>query len=373
MTIIRRLRQTGITLLVICLMLASLSAAGLISRPTAQGQPAAQATDLTAVEVVEQVSPAVVTVHNMAMGSGIFGEAVPQGAGTGFIIDPEGHIVTNWHVVTGGDAFAVLLKDGTQVEAELIGMDPRDDIAVVKIDPASVPATVSFGDSDALKPGQEVLAIGSPLGAFTNTVTAGIVSAIGRNQIETGGGSFCQNYSNLIQHDAAINQGNSGGPLFNMRGEVVGVNTLGIPTSQQGLPVQGMFFAVPSSIVQVAVRQLIETGTIEHPYFGISQQQLDPTTASANNLPVGSVYIADVEPGGPAAEAGLQPNDVITAIDGTEITFENSLSDMLFNYSPGDTVQLTVLRGGEQMTIDLTLGQAPQELFEQCTLQGTAP
>jgi S1-C subfamily serine protease len=218
-----------------------------------------------------------------------------------------------------------------------------------------------------------VLAIGSPLGAFTNTVTGGIVSAIGRNELG-GESNFCQNYSNLIQHDAAINQGNSGGPLFNLSGEVVGVNTLGIPTSDQGLPVQGLFFAVPANTVTVAVQQLIETGTIEQPYFGISSIQIDPTTASANDLPVDyGVYVADVEAGGPAAEAGLQPDDIVTAIDGTKITFETPLSDILFNYHPGDTVALTVLRGGEETTVNMTLGQAPQELFEQCTLQGGAP
>jgi 2-alkenal reductase len=372
MTTIRPLRRFLTALLVFCLTFVSLAGAGMVTRVTAQGGTTAQAQEKSAVEVVEQVSPAVVTVYNITTGF-LGGEAQPQGAGTGFIIDEEGHIVTNWHVVTGGDAFAVLLQDGTELEAELIGMDPRDDIAVVKIDPAEVPGVVSFGNSDELKPGQPVLAIGSPLGAFTSTVTAGIVSAIGRNQLSSQSSNFCQNYSNLIQHDAAINQGNSGGPLFNLNGEVVGVNTLGIPTNEQGLPVQGLFFAVPASTVTVAVQQMIETGTIEHPYFGISSQQLDPATANANELPVGSVYVAEVEGGGPAAEAGLEPDDVIVAIDGKEITFENSLSDMLFDYQPGDTITLTVLRGGEEMTIELTLGQAPQELFEQCTLQGTGP
>jgi S1-C subfamily serine protease len=143
----------------------------MVTRVTAQGGTTAQAQEKSAVEIVEQVSPAVVTVYNITTGF-LGGEAQPQGAGTGFIIDEEGHIVTNWHVVTGGDAFAVLLQDGTELEAELIGMDPRDDIAVVKIDPAEVPGVVSFGNSDELKPGQPVLAIGSPLGAFTSTVTA---------------------------------------------------------------------------------------------------------------------------------------------------------------------------------------------------------
>jgi len=338
-----------------------------INSAFAQGQDNA-----TAVEVIEQVSPAVVTVLNLAA-TGPFGggQVTPQGAGTGFIIDDQGHIVTNWHVTYGGDSFAVLLKDATvPIEAELIGTDPRDDLAVLKIDPAQVPAIVAFGDSDALKPGQDVLAIGSPLGAFTNTVTEGIVSALGRNQLESGS-NFCQNYSNLIQHDAAINQGNSGGPLFNMSGEVVGVNTLGIPTSDQGVPVQGLFFAVPANTVKVAVQQMIDTGTVEQPYFGIVSRVIDPTSAAYYGWPVEfGVYVADVEPGGPAASAGLQAEDIILALNGTQINASSPLTDILFDYSPGDTVQLTVLRNGEEISVDLTLGQAPQELFEQCTLQG---
>ena len=369
MTILRPLHRPLSTLLAAVLVVVSLAWVS-----PAAAQQASTESELTKVEVVERVSPAVVTVYNLAAPGPFSGDqAVPQGAGTGFIIDEEGHIVTNWHVVTGGDSFAVVLRDGTQVDAELIGEDPRDDLAVVKIDPAQVPATVQLGNSDELKPGQEVLAIGSPLGAFTNTVTAGIVSALGRNQL-TSGSTFCQNYHNLIQHDAAINQGNSGGPLFNMQGEVVGVNTLGIPVSQGGVPVQGLFFAVPSNTVKTAVEQMISTGTVEQPYFGISSLAIDPTSAATYGLPVDyGVYVVEVVPGGPSDEAGLQPDDIILAIDGQQIDAEHPLGDILFDYSPGDTVQLTVLRDNEEITIDLTLGQVPQELFEQCTLQGTGP
>jgi len=370
MTFVRPLRQVVISGLVLCLMFAAVSVAGVVPRTSAQGTTTTE--ELTAVEVVEQVSPAVVTVFNIQTVQDIFAGTTSeqtQGAGTGFIIDEQGHIVTNWHVVTGGDEFAVVLADGTQVDAELVGTDPRDDLAVVKIDPAQVPAVVGFGNSDELKPGQPVLAIGSPLGAFTNTVTEGIVSALGRNELGSGG--VCQNYSNLIQHDAAINPGNSGGPLFNMRGEVIGVNTLGIPQASTGVPVQGLFFAVPASTVTVAVQQMIETGTVEQPYIGISFQPIDPTIASASGLPVDhGIYVLDIVPNSPAGEAGLQMDDIITAVDDQEVSVTTSLADIMFDYRPGDTVSLTVLRGGEEITVDLTLGQAPQELFEQCTLQG---
>jgi len=339
--------------------------------PVSAAQDSAE--EMTPVEVVERVGPAVVTVINEQTLSDIFGgeQTIQAGAGTGFIIDEEGHIVTNWHVVTGGSSFIVILADGTEVEAELIGEDPRDDLAVVKIDPSAVPATVPLGDSDELRPGQSVLAIGSPLGAFGNTVTAGIVSALDRDQLGQGESSICQNYSDLIQHDAAINPGNSGGPLFNLRGEVVGVNTLGIPQSSTGVPVQGIFFAVPSNTVSAVVQQLIDRGFISAPFLGITMVALTPQLAAVNNLPVeNGVYIDGVEPGGPADQAGIQPGDIILSIDGEEITPMDTLATHLLRYEPGDTVELTVLRGDEQMTVQLTFGEAPQELFEQCTLQG---
>jgi 2-alkenal reductase len=369
MTSSRPLRHLAFVCLALLLAFVSVGSVGMTSRATAQDTAPEE---MTKVEVVEQVSPAVVTVFNLATTPALFGQQVepqPQGAGTGFIIDKEGHIVTNWHVVTGGDAFAVLLADGTQLEAELIGSDARDDLAVVKIDPAAVPATVSFGDSTSLMPGQDVLAIGSPLGAFTNSVTAGIVSALGRNQLSSGNPS-CQNYSNLIQHDAAINHGNSGGPLFNLRGEVVGVNTLGIPVDQSGQPVQGLFFAVPSSTVKVAVEQLIETGTVTQAWVGIAFYPIDAALATQYELPVESgIIITDVDPASPAAEAGLQPEDIITAVDGEEITPSQDLAAIMFKHQPGDVVTLSVIRGNEEMEIELTLGEAPLNM-EQCTLQG---
>jgi 2-alkenal reductase len=361
-----------IVAIVSTLVLASFGTGGFFLRVAAQGATATPVEEMTPVEVVEQVAPAVVTVLNLQTSQNALGGPVttqPQGVGTGFIIDTEGHIVTNWHVVSGGDQFAVILFDGTRLEAELIGSDPRDDLAVVKIDPSGVPATVDFGSSDELRPGQPVLAIGSPLGAFTNTVTVGVVSALGRN--EFGSAGVCQNYSNLIQHDAAINPGNSGGPLFNLQGQVVGVNTLGIPQTGTGQPVQGLFFAVPSSTVIQVVQQLIETGTIEQPYIGVSFIPIDPTLATRYNLPADSgIYVTDLAPGSPAATSGLQVDDIITAIDGEEITLEQSLADILFDYAPGDTVSLTVVRNGSEVSIDLTLEQAPEALLEQCAVPG---
>ncbi|MDQ3655992.1 MAG: trypsin-like peptidase domain-containing protein [Chloroflexota bacterium] len=340
------------------------------------GDLALQDGELTTVELVEQVNPAVVTVYNLTTLENQLGQeqTIPQGTGTGFIIDEEGHIVTNWHVVTGGEEYAVALSDGTTVPAELIGSDPRDDLAVVKIDPSDVPGVVPLGDSETLQPGQPVVAIGSPLGAFTNTITAGIVSGLDRD----GFGGFsanCQNYADLIQHDAAINPGNSGGPLFNMQGEVIGVNTLGLPEGQGGVSLQGLFFAVPSNLVAEIAQQLIENGRIAAPYMGIGQRPIDPGTAAALELDVvGSIRVLNVSPGTPAEESGLLPNDIITAVDGQDISLEQGLAAMLLDYQPGDTVELTVLRASaagqfEELTVELTFGNVPDEVLEACALQ----
>lgn len=328
--------------------------------------------ELSAVEVVDQVGPAVVTVINQqTVADGVIGDSqpVPVGAGTGFIIDTDGHIVTNWHVVTGGTSFLVILSDGTDIEAELIGEDPRNDLAVVKIDSEAVPETVPFGDSSQLQQGQTVLAIGSPLGKFGNTVTRGIISGLGRDQLSSEG--LCQNYSDLIQHDAAINPGNSGGPLFNLQGEVIGVNTLGIPSVNGGVPIQGLFFAVPSNTVVQVVQEIIEDGSISAPYLGISFEPLNPQIAAINELPVDfGLFVRSVEQGTPADEAGLTANDIIVAVDGNRIDAQQTFSSLLMEYEPGDTAELTVMRDGQETPISITFGEVPQELFEQsCTLE----
>ena len=334
----------------------------------------AQTTTETApplADVVATVSPAVVTVYNLTTAQGLLGndeEPTEQGVGTGFIINAEGYIVTNWHVTTGGDSYAVQFADGSTVEAELIGEDPRDDLAVVRIAPESVPATVSFGDSDALRPGEPVFAIGSPLGQFANTVTEGIVSGLGRDQLGSNG--LCQNYADLIQHDAAINPGNSGGPLFNAAGQVVGVNTLGIPSGANGVPLQGLFFAVPGNLVNEVAQQLIANGQISAPYLGVESQPLNPQLAAANDIPVDQGnYIQRVVEGTPAEEAGLQEGDVVTAVGDTEITTLRTLANILLDYAPGDQVTLTVQRGENEETINLTLGEAPVDILEACTLE----
>jgi len=324
-----------------------------------------------AVTVVQRVAPAVVTVINQRMMEGLGMESDPQraGSGTGFIIDEAGYIVTNWHVVQGGDAFSVIFADGGQRDATLIGSDPISDLAVVQVD-GEIPAIVGLGDSNLLQPGQPVLAIGSPLGTFTNTVTQGIVSALGRSIP----GSGCSIYTNLIQHDAAINPGNSGGPLFAMDGQVIGVNTLGIPqVPGEGTIAQGLFFAVPSNTVTEITAQLIELGEVIYPYFGVISIPVTDDVAAQLDLTVNEGAIVDptssIASDSPAGLAGIQPGDVITAIDGEPIDRQSSFVDVLFAHDPGETVTATVQRGAEALSLEVTLAERPAELEEACLSQ----
>jgi len=325
--------------------------------PSVLAQSAGTAEAMTSVEVVQQVNPAVVTVINRQVIAGTStDQSVPQGAGTGFFIDDDGTVVTNQHVVADGDDFSVFLSTGEEREAELIGADATSDLAVLRVE-GEVPAMVAFGDSDALLPGETVLAIGSPLGTFTNTVTEGIVSAIGRTPQEFQSAQAV--YTNLIQHDAAINPGNSGGPLFNLAGEVVGVNTLGIPESG-GIPAQGLFFAIPASTVENVVGQLIEDGEVLYPFFGVESLPVTDVIVAQANLSVdyGQVVIA-VSEDSPAEDAGIEPGDVITEIDGLRIDSVTPFIEALFNYGPGDTIPVTIQRGEETIEIEVTLAERP--------------
>jgi S1-C subfamily serine protease len=311
-------------------------------------------TAMDATEVVDAVGPGVVTVINEQQAPRPGAAAlVPAGTGTGFILDDDGHIVTNEHVVRDGDRFSVIFADGTERSARLIGADPISDLAVIQVG-GELPATLTLGDSTELEVGQPVLAIGSPLGAFTNTVTSGIVSALGRN---FPGSSF---YTNLIQHDAAINPGNSGGPLVDMAGQVVGVNTLGIPQTERG-PVQGIFFAIPSNTVRRITEQLIEKGRVVYPYLGI--EAVEPVTeqlATQYGLEVArGALVTEVVPGGPAVEAGVREGDVILSVGGQEIDERTSLTEALFAHDPGETVPLQLQRGSEEIQVEIRLGERP--------------
>jgi S1-C subfamily serine protease len=313
---------------------------------------------IDAVSVVEQVMPAVVTVVNRRIaGDQISQQTLEAGRGTGFIIDGEGHVVTNEHVVRGGDRFQVILSDGSVRDAELAGADPLSDLAVVTLE-GPPPAVAAFGDSDALKQGQPVLAVGSPLGEFTGTVTDGIVSALNRDF--PGGGQGEAAYSNLIQHNAAINPGNSGGPLFDLNGRVIGVNTLGIQQTNSGLPAQGLFFAIPSNSVARIAAALIEQGRVAYPYIGIEYVSITPETAQVYGLPVSyGAYVEGVVPGGPADAAGVRPGDIVTAIGDFRIDGQLTFTEALFAYGPGATIPVTVQRDSGERQLEIRLAERP--------------
>ncbi len=320
-----------------------------------------QAELFSLADLVEEVNPAVVTVINQQEFDGFYdqqGEPQTAGTGTGFFITEDGYLVTNNHVVEGSDDVSVIFADGTEVDAELIGTDPLTDLAIIKVD-GEIPGYVELGNSAELRPGERIIAIGSPLGSYTNTVTEGIVSGIGRSVQGTSAA-----VDNLIQHDAAINPGNSGGPLFTLDGKVVGVNTLVVRQSGTGISAEGLGFAIPSDTVAQVSEAIITEGRVERPYLGITFQPLSPTTAATLGIDIDhGALIVEIQPG-PAADAGLLVDDVITHINGEAVNEDNTLTDLLFEYEPGDTVELTVYRSSsaETLTLDVTLGTRPDGL-----------
>jgi len=305
---------------------------------------------------VQNVGPAVVTVVSTVPGQQTFfgytGDSTASGSGV--FISSDGYILTNNHVIEGGQKIQVIFSNGSQQDATLVGTDQYSDLAVLKIT-GSVPAVANLGNSDALNPGEAVIAIGSPLGDFKNTVTVGVVSATGRS-IDTGSG---YSIDGLIQTDAAINQGNSGGPLVNLAGEVIAINTLIIRNSGSGTVAEGLGFAIPINTARVISEQIIQKGYVSRPYLGINWQPITPRVAAIYRLPVQyGVYITDIDSNSPASQAGLQVGDIITGIDNTSLDETHAYINTLFQYSAGDTVTLTLLRNGKQTDLLVTLGES---------------
>ncbi|MBW2429094.1 MAG: DegQ family serine endoprotease [Deltaproteobacteria bacterium] len=268
------------------------------------------------------------------------------GQGSGFIIDKSGYIVTNNHVVDGADKIKVILKDETQYDAEVVGLDPVTDIALIKVDPDKRLYTVRLGSSNDLRVGEWVAAIGSPFG-LEYTVTAGIVSAKGR---VIGSGP----YDDFIQTDASINPGNSGGPLINMQGEVVGINTMIIAGGQ------GIGFAIPIDQAKGIIAQLRSDGEVTRGWIGVTIQDLKGDLAEYYGVEGQSgVMVADVVPGDPADKAGIRPKDIITKVDGKKITTSRDLTNLAAMLDVGDTANVTILRDGKQKTLQVKIGKRP--------------
>jgi serine protease Do len=310
--------------------------------------------ETTVTQAVQKASPAVVTVVGTVPGqTTYFGTTADQTvSGSGLFISDKGYILTNNHVVEGMTSATIILSDGSQEKATIVGTDPYSDIAVLKTD-GKVPAVASLGNSDDLKSGETVIAIGSPLGDFKNTVTEGVVSATGRS-IDTGNGYQIEG---LIQTDAAINQGNSGGPLVDLAGDVIGINTLIVRSSQTGTVAEGLGFSIPINTAQAMAEQIIQNGFVAHPYLGISYQPISPDIAAAYNLPSQwGAYITKVAANSPAGTANLQEGDIITGIDGTALDESHTYLNTLFNYKPGDQVTLDLIRNNQTMQVKITLG-----------------
>ena len=284
-----------------------------------------------------------------------------EGLGSGVIYREDGHIITNDHVVRGASDIEVAFADGSTAPAEVVGSDPTSEIAVLKVDRGALPAAPApFKSNEPPIVGQLAVAIGSPAG-FEATVTSGVVSAVGREFPPelTGGGNAARALSDLIQTDAAISPGNSGGALVDRDGNIIGINVAYLPPADTGAVNLG--FAIPSDTAVSVADQLVETGEVTTPYLGVGTADLTPEVAERFGLPVDSgALVQRVEPGSGAEEAGVRENDVITAIEGHEVGSYGDLVGALRDYRPGDTVGLAVVRNGNEMTLDVTLGERPK-------------
>lgn len=333
-----RERAKGI-LAFFALFFIGLAVYGVVNAALAPSKPIVQedtASTGGVTKVASAVSPSVVGITSLQREGGIFDGRDSESTGSGVILDKEGHIITNNHVVAGADRVIVTLVDGEEREAQIVGTDPRSDLAVIKIkgDKELTPAV--FGDSDNLAVGQEVVAIGNPLGlSFARSVTAGIVSGLNRLLSTEEGFAY-----RLIQTDAAINPGNSGGALADLEGKVIGINTAKI--AAEGF--EGMGFAIPSNHVQIVAKDLMRYGEVQRPILGVRiVGELSPDQAKYHKLPIHHGVVVEPYQGGPADKAGLEPFDIITRIDNQDITTSQELLEAIFDKKIGQTVKVQLM------------------------------
>lgn len=310
---------------------------------------------LSAQEVYQKVSPAVVTISTKGTEyKGFFAQNV-EGIGSGFIINEDGYILTNYHVVelaisNNTKDVTVILSNGEEVAAKVVNYDQNRDIAMVKLaDGTKVPAVAELGDSDGLYVGQEVVAIGTPLGKnFAQTLTKGIVSGVNRNLTTEGG-----NTGDYIQTDAAINSGNSGGPLINTKGEVIGINTAKL-SGQSETTIEGMGFAIPINDAKDRIESLSKPIL----NLGITVREVNSELAKQNNLPKEGLWVVGVTENSPAAKAGIQPSDLIIKFDGKEVKTFDELSKLKSNKNAGDKVEVVVYRNGKNVSLSMQLAES---------------
>jgi serine protease Do len=321
-------------------------------------------------DVFNKVSPSTVAITTEAVvdtGRSFFGaqqQQVSEGAGSGIIISKDGYVMTNKHVVPDGtNNVAVVTSDGHEYKnVKVVARDPSNDIAFLKIDGANNLTPAQIGDSNQVRPGQQVVAIGNALGIFRNSVTSGIISGTGRPLTASDDtGATSEQLEDMFQTDAAINPGNSGGPLVNLKGEVIGMNTA---VSQDG---QGIGFAIPMADAKIEINSIINQGKLTKSYLGVRYVTLTPDVAQQVNVTAtDGAYVQSgagspgVVPGSPAANAGVHEGDVITKVNNDQIISGKSLASLLAQYAPGEKITLTILRGGKTITLQATLGTFPQ-------------
>lgn len=296
--------------------------------------------------VAETVGPTVVAISNSA--EGFMGE-VSQGSGSGIIFDPNGYIVTNNHVIDGADKITVKLASGKTLDAKLVGTDPKSDLAVIKVSAQNLPSA-KFGDSSKVRVGDVAIAIGNPLGEYAGSVTSGIISAVNR-KIRYQGAVY-----NVFQTDAAINPGNSGGALCNESGEVIGINSLKISSTENVENAEGIGFAITIDGAKSIISSLVKYGKVTRapsPYLGIKGS----TAVAEENSGVKGVYISEVISGTGAAAAGIKPTDIITAVDGKDITTMQELQDIIEKHKVGDVVSCKVWRSGKTLKVNIILSE----------------
>jgi 2-alkenal reductase len=320
------------------------------------GQISVFSTDITTLitDVVEKAEPSVVKVVGVIPGQQtFFGMSDDQQvSGSGFIVTADGYVITNNHVVDSTNQVNVILSDGSAIPAKIVSTDIFSDLAVLKVE-GKMPGVAVLGDSDNLKPGESVIAIGSPLGDFRNSVTVGVISATGRT-LDTGNGYEMEN---LIQTDAAINNGNSGGPLVNLAGEVIGINTLVVRGEGMGSAIaEGLGFAIPSNTARLITEQIIQKGYFARPYMGVQIQRINPFIAQRYNLPVEwGAYVVRIGNNSPAAKVGITAGDIILRIGNIPLDENTQFLNALFSYQPGDIVDVEIFRGGTHNVVQVQL------------------
>ncbi len=304
--------------------------------------------DFNMADVIREVMPAVVGVNKHVYITR-FGEPGLEQieSGSGVIISSDGYIVTNHHVIENADSITVIIPDIGRYEAELVGIDVLTDLALLSIEETGL-TQMALGDSDSIQVGEAVMAIGNPLGFFQQSVTAGIISAVGR-QVRFPGSEYAYTF---VQTDALVNPGNSGGPLVNLGGEIIGINTAKISL----LGVEGIGLAIPSNTVSRVMNDLIEHGRVIRPHLGVI---IDDWVDYSDVEPEKGVLIVDIAPGSAADEAGLLPGDIIVSMGGRDVQYMAQLFDRLLEYFPGDTVSITYFRDEQQEEIVVTLGERP--------------